>query len=198
MLKKISSGHKNIVTLHDYFEVRIRVHTIFCFLSFPFSPYPWSGSKPGTRGLYAQTSHNLYLCFDLCTGGELFDSICAKGHYYEALVPSPPLSLLSFTSHLLIPTPPSMTRQAYSYPFLVMPVIQRCSSPHPHHLRIRQVHPRLRNRPSRYVLPLSSDTADMTLSSFRPKTRKPPLSHQGPRCRHHDRRLRLKSCDGDG
>jgi len=50
VLKKISSGHKNIVTLHDYFE----------------------------------TSHNLYLCFDLCTGGELFDSICAKGHYYEA------------------------------------------------------------------------------------------------------------------
>ncbi|KZP21322.1 Pkinase-domain-containing protein [Athelia psychrophila] len=50
VLKKVSSGHKNIVTLHDYFE----------------------------------TSHNLYLCFDLCTGGELFDSICAKGHYYEA------------------------------------------------------------------------------------------------------------------
>jgi len=33
---------------------------------------------------YFETSHNLYLCFDLCTGGELFDSICAKGHYYEA------------------------------------------------------------------------------------------------------------------
>ncbi|KIM74076.1 hypothetical protein PILCRDRAFT_80421 [Piloderma croceum F 1598] len=50
VLKRVSSGHKHIVTLHDYFE----------------------------------TSHNLYLCFDLCTGGELFDSICAKGHYYEA------------------------------------------------------------------------------------------------------------------
>jgi len=50
VLKKISSGNKNIVTLHDYFE----------------------------------TSHNLYLCFDLCTGGELFDRICAKGNYYEA------------------------------------------------------------------------------------------------------------------
>lgn len=50
VLKKISSGHRNIVTLHDYFE----------------------------------TSHNLYLCFDLCTGGELFDRICAKGNYYEA------------------------------------------------------------------------------------------------------------------
>lgn len=50
VLKKISSGHRNIVTLHDYFE----------------------------------TAHNLYLCFDLCTGGELFDRICAKGNYYEA------------------------------------------------------------------------------------------------------------------
>ncbi|KAF8964827.1 kinase-like domain-containing protein [Flammula alnicola] len=50
VLKRVSSGHPNIVTLHDYFE----------------------------------TAHNLYLCFDLCTGGELFDSICAKGNYYEA------------------------------------------------------------------------------------------------------------------
>ena len=50
MLKKVSSGHKNIVTLHNYFE----------------------------------TAHNLYLVFDLCTGGELFDRICAKGNYYEA------------------------------------------------------------------------------------------------------------------
>ncbi|PPQ83403.1 hypothetical protein CVT25_003850 [Psilocybe cyanescens] len=49
VLKRVSSGHRNIVTLHDYFE----------------------------------TAHNLYLCFDLCTGGELFDRICAKGNYYE-------------------------------------------------------------------------------------------------------------------
>ncbi|KAF8336438.1 CAMK/CAMK1 protein kinase [Cantharellus anzutake] len=49
VLKKVSSGHRNIVTLYDYFE----------------------------------TAHNLYLCFDLCTGGELFDRICAKGQYYE-------------------------------------------------------------------------------------------------------------------
>ncbi|KAF8510171.1 Pkinase-domain-containing protein [Gautieria morchelliformis] len=49
VLKKVSKGHPNIVTLHDYFE----------------------------------TAHNLYLCFDLCTGGELFDRICAKGNYYE-------------------------------------------------------------------------------------------------------------------
>ncbi|KAJ6481915.1 kinase-like domain-containing protein [Mycena sanguinolenta] len=50
VLKRISSGHPNIVTLHDYFE----------------SP------------------RNMYLCFDLCTGGELFDRICSKGNYYEA------------------------------------------------------------------------------------------------------------------
>ncbi|THH14433.1 hypothetical protein EW146_g5894 [Bondarzewia mesenterica] len=49
VLKRISSGHPNIVTLHDYFE----------------------------------TANNLYLCFDLCTGGELFDRICAKGNYHE-------------------------------------------------------------------------------------------------------------------
>lgn len=50
VLKRVSKGHQNIVTLHDYFE----------------------------------TAHNLYLVFDLCTGGELFDRICAKGNYYEA------------------------------------------------------------------------------------------------------------------
>jgi len=49
VLKRVSSGHSNIVTLYDYFE----------------------------------TSNNLYLCFDLCSGGELFDRICAKGNYHE-------------------------------------------------------------------------------------------------------------------
>ncbi|KAI6126641.1 kinase-like domain-containing protein [Pisolithus sp. B1] len=50
VLKRISSGHPNIVTLHDCFE----------------------------------TAQNVYLCFDLCTGGELFDSIFARVQYTEA------------------------------------------------------------------------------------------------------------------
>ena len=49
-----------------------------------------------------QTAHNLYLCFDLCTGGELFDSICAKGNYYEKSVFHP------FVDSCLTP-PPSIT-----------------------------------------------------------------------------------------
>lgn len=32
---------------------------------------------------FFETTHNLYLVFDLCTGGELFDRICAKGSYFE-------------------------------------------------------------------------------------------------------------------
>ncbi|KAF8266268.1 Pkinase-domain-containing protein [Lactarius quietus] len=55
VLKRVSSGHMNIVTLHDYFEIH--------FLH--------------------RTSNSLYLCFDLCTGGSLFDRTCAKGNYHE-------------------------------------------------------------------------------------------------------------------
>ncbi|KAG4086245.1 putative calmodulin-dependent protein kinase type 1 [Neocallimastix lanati (nom. inval.)] len=50
ILKRVSKGHPNIVTLYDYFE----------------------------------TPNNLYLVMDLCTGGELFDRIYNRGHYYEA------------------------------------------------------------------------------------------------------------------
>ncbi|KAJ7892863.1 kinase-like domain-containing protein [Mycena olivaceomarginata] len=49
VLKRISGGNPNIITLQDYFE----------------------------------TAHNLYLCFDLCSGGDLFDRITSRGSYYE-------------------------------------------------------------------------------------------------------------------
>ncbi|KAJ6597499.1 kinase-like domain-containing protein [Mycena vulgaris] len=33
---------------------------------------------------YFETSHSVYLCLDLCTGGTLFDRICNEGTYSEA------------------------------------------------------------------------------------------------------------------
>ncbi|GAW05866.1 Pkinase-domain-containing protein [Lentinula edodes] len=66
VLKRISSGNRNVVTLHDYFE----------------------------------TAHNLYLCFDLCTGGELFDRICAKGNYYEGDAASLVRTIMTAVSYI--------------------------------------------------------------------------------------------------
>ncbi|KAJ6562447.1 kinase-like domain-containing protein [Mycena capillaripes] len=66
VLKRISSSHTNIVTLHDYFE----------------------------------TPRNLYLCFDLCTGGELFDRICSKGSYYEADAAALVRTILTAVKHI--------------------------------------------------------------------------------------------------
>ncbi|KAH9985942.1 Pkinase-domain-containing protein [Russula vinacea] len=48
-LKRLSGGHRNVVTLYDHIE----------------------------------TSDRLYLFFDLCSGGELYDRICTKGYYRE-------------------------------------------------------------------------------------------------------------------
>ncbi|KAJ7687785.1 kinase-like domain-containing protein [Mycena olivaceomarginata] len=44
-----------------------------------------SGRNPNIVTLqdYFETAHNLYLCFDLCSGGELFDRITSRGSYYE-------------------------------------------------------------------------------------------------------------------
>ncbi|KAJ7321887.1 kinase-like domain-containing protein [Mycena albidolilacea] len=73
VLKRISKGHPNIVTLHDYFE----------------STYLWEKERAASLedisvSLPHLSPRNLYLCFGLCTGGELFDRICSKGNYYEA------------------------------------------------------------------------------------------------------------------
>ena len=44
-----------------------------------------SKGHPSTIQLhdYFETPNNLYLVMDLCTGGELFDRIIAKGSFYE-------------------------------------------------------------------------------------------------------------------
>ncbi|KAJ7727658.1 hypothetical protein DFH07DRAFT_970083 [Mycena maculata] len=57
---------------------------------------------------YLEMSHNLYLCFDLCTGGEPFDRICTNINYYQAyaslscahpsLAHPSPLPFLSFSN----------------------------------------------------------------------------------------------------
>lgn len=61
VLRKISMGHENILTLVDYFEtVNSRTYPVFESLSV------------------------VYLITDLCLGGELFDRICRKGNYYES------------------------------------------------------------------------------------------------------------------
>lgn len=49
VLKKLSYGHPNVVTLHDYFE----------------------------------TKNNIYLCFNMCTGGELLHRIHRRGRFDE-------------------------------------------------------------------------------------------------------------------
>lgn len=47
---------------------------------------------------WLQTEMNIYICFDLCTGGELFTRICNKGCYPEMFV----LALLSSSWALTI------------------------------------------------------------------------------------------------
>ena len=49
ILRKLSYGHPNVVTLHDYFE----------------------------------TKNNIYMCFNLCTGGELLERIHRRSKFSE-------------------------------------------------------------------------------------------------------------------
>ncbi|KAL8726910.1 MAG: hypothetical protein Q9166_006399 [cf. Caloplaca sp. 2 TL-2023] len=67
VLKKVSMGHQNILTLVDYFET----------MNNRESPYPLNYSS-------ILNSLLVYLVTDLALGGELFDRICRKGSYYES------------------------------------------------------------------------------------------------------------------
>ncbi|KAL7273353.1 Calcium/calmodulin-dependent protein kinase type I [Rhizina undulata] len=61
VLKRVSMGHQNILTLVDYFETmnNQRLDRLF-------------------------VRNTVYLVTDLALGGELFDRICRKGSYYES------------------------------------------------------------------------------------------------------------------
>jgi calcium/calmodulin-dependent protein kinase I len=67
VLKRVSMGHQNILTLVDYFETMNNCARILS------QAYP----------LTLLTVHVVYLVTDLALGGELFDRICRKGSYYE-------------------------------------------------------------------------------------------------------------------
>lgn len=79
VLKRISGGHNNIVPLRDYFEVCAQRRDISWVVHLASGTHALSADA----NVRAQTPRNLYLCFDLCTGGELFARICSRGSYYE-------------------------------------------------------------------------------------------------------------------
>ena len=78
VLKRVSMGHRNILTLVDYFET----------MNNRMSPYPTSRPSPEEKSnmdqSYADNDFTVYLVTDLALGGELFDRICRKGSYYES------------------------------------------------------------------------------------------------------------------
>ncbi|KAI9777427.1 MAG: hypothetical protein M1835_005237 [Candelina submexicana] len=74
ILKKVSMGHQNILTLVDYFETMNNCKQA----SLLWGPTNMLG-HPLTHQVL-----EVYLVTDLALGGELFDRICRKGSYYES------------------------------------------------------------------------------------------------------------------
>jgi len=70
VLKRVSMGHQNILTLVDYFETMNNRMSLLT----------------GRRIMPRITDYPriVYLVTDLALGGELFDRICRKGSYYES------------------------------------------------------------------------------------------------------------------
>ena len=76
VLKRVSMGHQNILTLVDYFETmnNCELHS--------FAPPEHILRVPFPRLIRALLT--VYLVTDLALGGELFDRICRKGSYFES------------------------------------------------------------------------------------------------------------------
>jgi calcium/calmodulin-dependent protein kinase I len=77
VLKKVSMGHQNILTLVDYFETMNNRMSRLQSHSSPYAPpIEWKANPCPVA--------TVYLVTDLALGGELFDRICRKGSYYES------------------------------------------------------------------------------------------------------------------
>lgn len=77
VLKRVSMGHQNILTLVDYFET---MNNCTCCARAEFArraPMILSCNRK-------LTLVTVYLVTDLALGGELFDRICRKGNYFES------------------------------------------------------------------------------------------------------------------
>jgi calcium/calmodulin-dependent protein kinase I len=74
VLKRVSMGHRNILTLVDYFETMNN-----CKFTAPLQTY-----QDAIWGYAGSLNCIVYLVTDLALGGELFDRICRKGSYYES------------------------------------------------------------------------------------------------------------------
>jgi calcium/calmodulin-dependent protein kinase I len=84
VLKKVSMGHRNILTLVDYFETMNNCKML------------------SRAGAVCQnlTPNVVYLVTDLALGGELFDRICRKGSYFESDAADLVRATLSAVSYL--------------------------------------------------------------------------------------------------